>query len=170
MILNLDETGLLMIPVHRRTFAVRGARQVPGIGKKVQAQITKVSMISAAGDILPYQLIFQGKTDTVLPKQVVPAEGSFYDHTPSHFANTETTLRICQRIIIPWIQQKRAQLLEDKWGILIWDNFSAHLNVDVVSLLEQNRIKVFPMPPRCTSKYQPLDVNFNGPEKKLLQD
>ena len=57
-----------------------------------------------------------------------------------------------------------------RWAILIWNNFSAHLDADVTNELEQNRIKCFPLPPNCTSKYQPLDVLFNGLEKRMLRD
>jgi hypothetical protein len=143
------------------------------------AQITKVSAVSATGVLLPYMLIFAGKTAKVVPVEVhdEPA-GIAYTHTPSHFANAETTLYYMKRILVPFIENQRSARIASKsstaeretnrWAILVWDNFSAHLDDSVIQYLTENRIKSLPLPPRCTSKYQPLDVLVNGAEKRYL--
>jgi hypothetical protein len=53
---------------------------------------------------------------------------------------------------------------------LIWDNFSPHTDQSIVDLCASHNIQCFPLSPRCTSKYQPLDVNFNGPKKRALTE
>lgn len=177
-IINMDETGIQMIPRAKRTLAPQGSLQVPGAAKKAISQITKVTAIALSGVLLPYMLIYAGKTSFVTPKNVIPSLGSIYTATTSHFANARTTLEFVQKIIVPYVgQQRETRILSGKsteerenssWAVLIWDNFSAHLDADVCACLESNRIKSFPLPPNCTSKYQPLDVMFNGLEKQLL--
>ena len=179
-IIGADETGLEVIPKARRTLAPRGSRQVPGTAKKAAAQITKVTAMTFMGVLLPYMLIFAGKTEAVLPKDVVPAAGSCYTCTPSHFANAATTKEYVQKIIIPFVKAQRQARIDSKqstveeensrWAVLIWDNFSAHADAEVLELLESHRIKPFYLPPNCTSVYQALDVLFNGVEKMTLKN
>ena len=160
-VLGADETGINVIPRPTRTLAVRGSRQVPGLVKKALAQITKVTAISLVGDLVPYQLIFGGKTSAVFPSEVIPADGSFYSATPSHFANAATTLEFVSKIILPHVEANRRRRIaqgkstqteeERRWSILIWDNFSAHKDKNVEEFLLQNRIKPMYLSPNCTS-------------------
>ena len=178
-ILGADETGINVIPRATHTLAPQGSRQVPGLVKKAMAQITKVTCISLPGILLPYLLIFGGKTSAVFPSEVKPSPGSFYSATPSHFANAFTTLEYVQKIIIPFIHANRLRRIEDgksteeeekkRWAIIIWDNFSAHKDAAVEALLNEHHIKPMYLPPNCTSIYQALDVMFNGNEKQILR-
>lgn len=179
-IVGADETGIEVIPRAKRTLAPRGSRQVPGTAKKAVAQITKMTAMTYTGILLPYMLIFAGKTEAVRPKDVRPAAGSCYSHSPSHFANAATTKEWAEKILIPFIKAQRQGRVDknestkeredQRCAILIWDNFSAHSNPEVVALLEANRIKPFFLPPNCTSLYQALDVLFNGVEKVCLKN
>ena len=138
-----------------------------------------MTAITYTGKLLPYQLIFAGKTAAVLPSDVHPAPGSFYSCTPSHFANACTTLEWAKKILVPFLLAQRQARIDkgesteevekSRWATLIWDNFSAHADDQVKQLLESHRIKSFFLPPNCTSKYQVLDVLFNGYEKVLLK-
>ena len=165
-----------MIPSSKRTLAPKGSRQVPGTAKKATGQITKISAISKSGQILPYMLIFQGKTKNSTPVSVKPAFGSFYTATANHFANSNVIEEYVTKIIIPYVNSNRDKRKSTQertendggWAILIWDNFSAHKGESVERLLREHRIEPFFLPPRCTSKYQPLDVLFNGYEKRRL--
>lgn len=178
-IINLDETGIQMMPTWKRTLAEKGAKQVAGVAKKCLAQITKVSAVSATGVLLPYQLIFAGKTERVIPARVQDEpQGVSYTYTATHFANAQTTLEYMQKILVPFIERQRAARIANRtstearetgrWAVLIWDNFSSHLNDSVIQCLIENRVKSLPLPPRCTSKYQPLDVLINGAEKRYI--
>lgn len=180
-VINADETGVQVMPEWKTTLAIRGAKDVSGAVKKSLAQITKVSAISATGVMLPYQLIFTGKTDQVLPVGVLnePA-GIHYTHSANHFATEQTTLQFVEKIIIPFISQNRSSRIargisteeeeSKRWAVLVWDNFSPHIAGRVTLLLCKHRILSFPLPANCTSKYQPLDVRINGVEKRALTD
>ncbi|MDE2342960.1 MAG: hypothetical protein KGL63_06130, partial [Betaproteobacteria bacterium] len=175
--MNVDETGINLLPSSKRTLAQKGSKQVPGNAKKAIGQITKVTGITKSGDLLPYLLIFAGKTANSTPSNVEPSFGSFYAATPSHFINSTTMYSYVEKVIIPYLHRIRATRGEAisgtekrSWAILIWDNHSSHLNTEVLALCSSNYVKVFALPPRCTSKYQPLDVLFNGYEKYLLRE
>lgn len=169
LIINLDETGIQMIPRHTRTLAPKGSKQVPGTAKKSLAQITKVTAVTAAGVLLPYQLIFGGKTDLVHP-DILPSTGSIYSHTASHFTIGATQLQMVTEVIIPFVESERQRSGLDRQALLIWDGHSTHTDDAVLEKLNSHRIFSRVLPPNCTSKYQPLDVLFNGMEKRYLVD
>ena len=56
---------------------------------------------SKDGNLLPYMLIFQGKTAKSIPDDVVPAAGSIYTSTAKHVATSITTLKYVKDIVIP---------------------------------------------------------------------
>ena len=68
LVVNFDQTGICLVPVSNRTFAQKGSRQVSLRFKGDKRQITALLAGTAAGDFLPEQLIFQGKTNAVHPK------------------------------------------------------------------------------------------------------
>jgi hypothetical protein len=71
LVINFDQTGVHIIPVSNRTFAQKGSRQVALRFKGDKRQITALLAGTAAGDFLPEQLIFQGKTNACHPKVVL---------------------------------------------------------------------------------------------------
>ena len=80
-IINVDETGINVIPSSKYTPAKKGRKQVPGTAKKSRGQITKITGIAKSGELLPYMLIFEGKTKNSTPHEVIPSSGSFYRST-----------------------------------------------------------------------------------------
>lgn len=68
LVINGDETAVLFVNRAKVTRNVAGAKRVRilGIGED-KAQITTTIFVTEAGDVLPYQMIFQGKTDRVHP-------------------------------------------------------------------------------------------------------
>ena len=62
LIINFDQTGIHLVPHNSYTYDKKGAREVQTYGKDDKRQITAV-VASADGQLLPLQLIFQGKTN-----------------------------------------------------------------------------------------------------------
>lgn len=60
LVVNLDQTGIHFIPTCGCGRAQKGAKEVAMIGGEDKRQITGVLAVSASGDLLPPQLIFQG--------------------------------------------------------------------------------------------------------------
>ena len=62
LIINWDQTGINYVPVSQWTMAKEGSKRVEIVGVNDKRQITAVFAGSLAGDILPVQLVYQGKT------------------------------------------------------------------------------------------------------------
>ena len=62
LIVNWDQTGIILVPAASRTYERRGEDRVAVLGAEEKRQITAVLASSMDGDMLPLQLIFKGKT------------------------------------------------------------------------------------------------------------
>ena len=67
LILNWDQTGINYVPVSQWTMEKKGSKCVEVIGLGDKRQITAVFAGTLAGDFLPVQLVYQGKTTKCLP-------------------------------------------------------------------------------------------------------
>jgi hypothetical protein len=110
LIINVDETGAQLINVAKRTLAKKGSKRVRlvGIGKD-KAQVTVTLAVTAAGGVLPYQIIYKGKTDACHPKRSVPP-GCIVTHTMSHWQSVQTYFEYIRDLIIPFKNAKIAEL------------------------------------------------------------
>ena len=64
LILNWDHTGLNYVPSSSWTLVEKGAQKVPIVAIEDKRQLTAVFACSLAGDFLPPQIIYAGKTPT----------------------------------------------------------------------------------------------------------
>lgn len=78
LVVNWDQTGLNMVPVSQWTLEKEGEKQVPIYGLDDKRQITALLAISAAGDCLPPQLLYKGKTDQCHASVNFPSDGMFF--------------------------------------------------------------------------------------------
>ena len=62
LIINLDQTGMKLVPTGDWTMAAEGSRQVEMIGLGDKRQITATFAASLDGTFLPIQILYQGKT------------------------------------------------------------------------------------------------------------
>ena len=124
-----------------------------------------------AGDFLPPQLIYQGKTERCLPHFSFPGDWHITS-TSSHWANEETTRAYIEEIILPYLSKKRRELKlsENYPALMIFDNFKAQCTGAVLKLLDENYISVVMVPPNRTDRLQPLDVSVNKAAKEFLRN
>ena len=73
MIINCDHTGINYVPVSFWTMEEAESECVEIIGKDDKRQLTTLFGCSMAGDFLPPQLIYQGKTKRCLPQFLFPS-------------------------------------------------------------------------------------------------
>ncbi|XP_036149238.1 uncharacterized protein LOC118647803 [Monomorium pharaonis] len=52
--------------------------------------------------------------------------------------------------------------------LLMLDNHSSHINIEVVNKAKNNNIILFSFPPHCSYRLQPLDVGVYGPFKNYM--
>ena len=67
LVINWDQTATYYVPVGSWTMEMDGAKRVEIAGKDDKRQITAVFAGSVAGDFLPIQLVYKGKTPHCLP-------------------------------------------------------------------------------------------------------
>jgi len=68
LVVNSDQTGMHLKPFSERMYEVKGAKQVFNLGKENKRQFTVIGSATVGGVLLPLQVVFQGKTGQVLPK------------------------------------------------------------------------------------------------------
>ena len=107
LIINLDQTGIKLVPASDWTMAAEASRRVEVIGLGDKRQVTATFAATLDGTFLPMQILYQGKTNRSHPKYTFP-EGFDIFHTPNHWANEETCLRFFENIILPYIRRYSA--------------------------------------------------------------
>ncbi|KAG3099916.1 hypothetical protein PI124_g8799 [Phytophthora idaei] len=58
---------------------------------------------------------------------------------------------------------------KDKPLLLLWDDLSAHWTAEVKACADEIKVVLVPVPPGCTSVYQPTDISWNMPLKARLR-
>jgi len=160
MIVNWDQTGVPIVPVGGWTLEEAGSRQVAVVGLEDKRQITALLTISLAGELLPPQVLYQGKTEACHPNFPFPEEWDVH-HTPSHWSTEESMKRYVDTIISPYMagQRERLGLQENQKGLAIFDVYKAQRTESVLTKLQEaNVIPVF-VPASCTGELQPLDAD-----------
>lgn len=130
--------------------------------------ITALFCASLAGDFLPMQVIYQGKTNRCHPKFTFPTDWHI-THSPRHWSNEVTMIDYIKEVVIPYISARRDYFGDDTSAVVIMDNFKGQVTSSVQGLLEENNIHVCLLPPNTTDKLQPLDVSVNKPAKDFLK-
>ena len=106
LVINLDQTATYYVPVGSWTMETEGAKWVEIAGKDDKRQITAVFAGSMAGDFLPIQLVYKGKTPGCLPNVQSVPEGWHLTYSPSHWS-TEWTMRdYIQKIVLPYVERR----------------------------------------------------------------
>ena len=113
-----------------------------------------------SGDMLPFQMIYTGKTSRSLPTVEFP-EGFLLGFNKSHWSNEEETLRLLKEVISPYITKVKTKLMlpQNQVTCLIWDAFKALSSEKVQLELEHLNIKDFKVPKNMTHLLQTFSLN-----------
>jgi hypothetical protein len=94
LVVNSNQTGVHLKPFSEQTYEVKGAKQVLSLGKEDKCQFTMLGSAAADGVLLPLQVVFQGKTRQVLPKNpvavIAASKGWHLTHSANHWSTQET--------------------------------------------------------------------------------
>ncbi|MDO9333522.1 MAG: hypothetical protein Q7T57_03245 [Dehalococcoidales bacterium] len=174
LVINMDQTGVHLVPTSNWTYQARGSKSVAVVGAEDKRQITVCIASSLEGDLLPPQLIFQGKTPRSLPSLTVDARAAKADVTFSenHWSNQTTMRDYIEKIVIPYAES-RIQLFKldaDAKIILVLDVWSVHKSEEFRFYLrtQHPRIHLVFVPANCTSKLQVADVVLQRPFKHVI--
>lgn len=126
---------------------------------------------SLAGEFLPIQLIYQGRTTKCLPKGVTFPEDWHLTYTSNHWSNETTTIEYVNSIILSYITstRKKLGLQPTHPALVLFDAFKGKCTDGVLKLLEKNNIFYVMVPPNCTDRLQPLDLSINKPAKHFMK-
>lgn len=168
LILNWDQTRIKIVPSSTWTMDAEGSKRVEVVGVNDKRLITAVFCGSLAGDFLPVQVIYQGKTNRCHPRYQFPPDWDI-THSPKHWSNEETMVQYVDNIVIPYVAAIRAAIEEDKPALVIMDNFKGQIASAVTELMEEKDIHVVLLPPNTTDLLQPMDLSVNKPAKDFLK-
>jgi hypothetical protein len=114
MVINTDQTGIHLIPTGgAHTWDEKGTKHVKVHGMEDKRQVTVTVSSSAAGTLLPFQVIFTGTTSRTLPpsnsgRRECEAAGWHLTFSSNHWS----TLTTCQQFVVNILQPYRQQQIE----------------------------------------------------------
>jgi hypothetical protein len=159
LFINFDQTGLHLVPLgNEKTYEAKGKIQVGIAGLNEKAQITAVVTSTAAGNMLPVQLIFTGLSERSLPSASASAdarmEGFDITNTKNHWSSLETMKRYIKNIIDPYVKKTRTEmkLPDDQKVVLLMDCWSVHRSKEFRGFLSDHYKNYFILfvPAGCT--------------------
>ena len=162
MILNSDQTPSKYVTVTRNTMAPSGSKRVAKAGSDDKRAITLTLTVTMSGKVLPYQIIYGGKTSRSLPKVKFP-DGFSLSANEKHYSNTEEVCKQLKEIVIPYVQEEREKMGDlEQFALFIWDVFRGQKTEKVSTLLRENKILFEFVLNNMTPYFQVLDLIVNG--------
>ena len=170
LIINWDQTPINVAPTTNWTMAEEGSKWVEVAALNDKRQFTSTLAVTMSGELLPPQIIYQGKTERCHPTYAFP-KGFDIFHTANHWANGETMVRYITNIILPYVARvkEKKNLPADQPALVIFDVFRGHRVEDVETVLEDNKLLSVLVPSNCTDLLQPLDLSINKAVKDHLR-
>ena len=126
LILNVDQTPSKFVPTDNVTMAEKSSKHVSRKGGNDKRGITVTLTETLSGQILPFQLIYTGKTSRSLPHVKFPA-GFCLSYNEKHWSNEAETMALVNKIIYPYVTKVKEELglPETQKALLVWDAFKA---------------------------------------------
>ena len=106
LILNIDQTPSKFVPTENVTMAETGSKHVSRKGGNDKRGITVTLSETITGKILPFQLIYTGKTARSLPYVKIPYRFCL-SYNPKHRSNEYETISLLESVVDPYFCQVR---------------------------------------------------------------
>ena len=110
------------------------------------------------GDLLPFQLVYTGKTARCHPPFSFPSDWSV-THSKNHWSNESTMLEYVNNVIVPYVGKVRNDLGVEvsQSALALFDHFKGQMTDAVTAVLEKHNILSILIPANCTDRLQPMD-------------
>jgi hypothetical protein len=177
---NSDQTNRLYAPGDKLTYAETGAKQVSVIGAEEKRAFTVMVTVTSAGRLLPFQAIYQGKTEKSCPDPKSPyydaavAAGFRFEFsgTKTYWVNQRTMQLFVYNILAPYFEETKAKLKcltnqRSLWTIDVWSVHRLKEFIDWMYKKHPNILVDF-VPGSCTGIAQPCDVGLQAHYKSVL--
>ncbi|XP_045778128.1 uncharacterized protein LOC123876045 [Maniola jurtina] len=158
-ILNYDETNVSDDPGAVKCIFRRGIKYPERTVNYSKGCISVMFSGTASGDLLAPYIVYKSENMWTQWCDGGP-EGARYNRTKSGWFDSAIFIDWFTTIVIPW-----AKSLEGP-KLVIGDNLSSHINLEVIELCERYNIRFVLLPPNSTHITQPLDVAFFAPLKR----
>ena len=106
LVINNDQKPSKYVTAVRTTVAPKNSTRVGLAGRTDKCNITSILTVTLDGKILPFHIIYEGKTDQLLPKITFPTKFSTRVNE-KHYTNTEEVIKHFQEIVIPYVNEER---------------------------------------------------------------
>ena len=116
--MNADQTPSKYLPTARYTLAEKNSKNVLIAGGADKRAITATFVEMLDCKFLHVQLIYGGKNSQSLPKIQFPT-GFCLSANPSHYSNTEESIKLLKEIVVPHVEKIRATLDDPKQSVLL---------------------------------------------------
>ena len=169
---NIDQTNSVYQPNSTSTFEEVGSKQVAVVGKDEKRAATIVVGASASGDLLPWQLIYEGRSVRSLPSKNCPGYKEALclgflvsiSNTDTYWSTFELMCEYVTGILVPYWARKKEELgvPPDQECVLRLDVWSVHQSVAFRTWLDKTYpwIRYRFIPGGCTGVAQPCDVDL----------
>ena len=110
LILNADETLSEYEPTTNVAMAEQRTAHIPVRGGDDKRAITVTVIQSLSGKILPFQIIYTGKTERCLPKNSTRKENFPFSYNEEFWSNAVETLSLIDKITASYIENIKKEL------------------------------------------------------------
>lgn len=181
-LVNIDQTNVIYQPAKGCTYERIGSKQVAIVGQEEKRAFTLLVGISAAGDLLPFHIVHDGKSKRSLPSPNAPCYNEalelkfqfVFSNTDTYWATFETMCTYVTGILVPfWIEKKQQRGVPlNQPCILQLDCWSVHRSVAFRTWLDVNYewIRYRFVPAGTTGVAQPCDVGIQRPLKLAIKE
>jgi len=159
-IFNMDETGVTTVHRPKNVIAQRGAKQIGRVTSGERGQnVTLACTVSAVGQALPPFFVFPRVNFKTHFLRGAPIDSAGSANKSGWM--TEVTFATYMTHFV-----KHTRCSVQRPVILILDNHSSHIAINILNFAKENGITILSFPPHTTHKLQPLDRSVFGPFKR----
>ncbi|TEB26241.1 hypothetical protein FA13DRAFT_1756419 [Coprinellus micaceus] len=133
---NSDRTQVIYAPGDKMTWAETGAKQVGSVGVEEKRVFTLMVSIASDGQVLPFQAIYEGKTEKSVPSKDARNRREcddigccfHFSGMKTYWSNQETMRSFVEEILVPYFdrQRKRLGLPANQKAMWTIDVYSVH--------------------------------------------
>ncbi|KAL5474587.1 hypothetical protein EMCRGX_G026557 [Ephydatia muelleri] len=159
LVVNADQTGIMLVPVGKRTYARLGAKAIRLLGIDEKRQV-----------------VLTGKTKKCLPpkedRKLLLDLGWSITWSDNNWSNLETSKLLFDTVHLPYLLEakKKLNFPEDYPAVYLLDVWSVHFSEAFLTHLKDKApwLIVKFILANCTSVLQPMDVGIQKPFKDAL--
>ena len=157
---NYNETNLTDDPGSKRVITKRGAKYPERITNSTKTATSLMFCGNADGKVIPPYIVY--KAESMWTWTENGPVGARYNRSKSGWFDSLCFEDWFRSLLLPRLKKPAPGASKH---ILIGDNLSSHINVEVLELCEKNGVLFIALPPNSTHLLQPLDVAYFRPMK-----